>query len=179
MKTLIIVDLQNDFCPGGALGVKDGDKIVPVINQLINKFAVVFASQDWHPEDSIHFNGWPKHCVHDTYGAQLHPDLNRSKIDYFLLKGTGNKDDGYSAFEATNINLLDVLNKNEIDEVYICGLTTEYCVKNTAIDATKHFNTYVITNAIKPVEKNPGDAEKALNSMRSAGATLITSNNIL
>ena len=129
MKALIIVDLQNDFCPGGALGVKDGDKIVPTINQLTGKFDVVFTSQDWHPEDSKHFEGWPKHCIRDTEGAELHPGLDRSKVDYFLLKGTSKNDDGYSAFEATNINLAETLKNNNIDEVYICGLTTEYCVK--------------------------------------------------
>jgi nicotinamidase/pyrazinamidase len=95
MKTaLLIVDVQNDFCPGGALGVKDGDKIVPTINKIIKKFDLVISSQDWHPEDSVHFEKWPVHCVAGTKGAEFHPDLKSEKIDLRLIKGTDNKDDG-------------------------------------------------------------------------------------
>src|SRR5690606_19482878 len=108
-KALLIVDVQNDFCPGGALAVKDGDKVVPVINGIIDKFDLVLASKDWHPVDSVHFEKWPVHCVQNTYGADFHPDLQTDKIDRVLLKGTQNKDDGYSAFEATNVSLADFL----------------------------------------------------------------------
>lgn len=170
MKALMIVDVQNDFCPGGKLGVKDGDKVVPVINNLMEAFDLVIASQDWHPEDTVHFKKWPPHCIKHTVGAAFHPDLHVNKVDQFLKKGTGNADDGYSAFEATNIDLLDYLRQRKVETLYIAGLTTEFCVKDTAIDATKKgFNTIVVEDAIKPVEQKPGDADKAKSEMRKAG----------
>ena len=97
MKALLIVDVQNDFCPGGALGAPGNDEVVPVINKIQDKFDVVVASKDWHPENSIHFEKWPVHCVANTKGAEFHPDLKTGKIDTIFLKGTGNKDDGYSS----------------------------------------------------------------------------------
>ena len=96
-KALLIVDVQNDFCPGGALGVKDGDKVVPVINGIIDRFDFVISSQDWHPSHSVHFEKWPVHCVAGTHGADFHSELDSEKIDLKLYKGTDNKDDGYSA----------------------------------------------------------------------------------
>lgn len=178
-KALLIVDVQNDFCPGGALGVKDGDKTVPVINNLMDKFDVVISSQDWHPEDSVHFGHWPQHCVANTPGADFHPDLNTEKIDLKLLKGTENKDDGYSAFEAANVSLSGYLHANNISNLYVCGLTTDYCVKATALDAVAEgFHVFVITDAVKPVNASPGDDKKALAEMHRAGCTLVESGEI-
>lgn len=179
-KALLIVDVQNDFCPGGALGVKDGDKVVPVINRIINNFDCVISSQDWHPADSVHFEKWPIHCVANTWGSQLHPDLKTAKIDLKLLKGTGNKDDGYSAFEATNVSLTDFIRDNEIQQLYICGIATDYCVKASALDAVKlGIHTYLLTDGIAAVNAHPGDDEKALHEMYTNGCILIQSEEIL
>lgn len=178
-KALLIVDVQNDFCPGGALAVKDGDKIIPVINRIMDRFGMVISSQDWHPADSVHFEKWPPHCVAGTEGAEFHPDLETNKIDLRLLKGTDNKDDGYSAFEATNTSLADFLRENNIQHLYVCGLATDYCVKASAIDAvTQGFHTYVITDAIGAVNAQSGDDEKALHEMRGKGCILIESGEI-
>ncbi|MFY9362048.1 MAG: nicotinamidase [Dysgonamonadaceae bacterium] len=178
-KALLIVDVQNDFCPGGALAVKDGDKVVPVINGIIDKFDLVLASKDWHPVDSVHFEKWPVHCVQNTYGADFHPDLQTDKIDRVLLKGTQNKDDGYSAFEATNVSLADFLREEGVTDLYVCGLATDYCVKATALDACKlGFRTYVITDAVAAVNLNPGDDKKALEEISSQGCVLVNSNEI-
>ena len=178
-KALLIVDVQNDFCPGGALAVKDGDKVVPVINGIIDKFDLVLASMDGLPVDSVHFLKWPAHCVHNTYGADFHPDLQTDKIDRVLLKGTQNKDDGYSAFEATNVSLADFLREEGVTDLYVCGLATDYCVKATALDACKlGFRTYVITDAVAAVNLNPGDDKKALEEISSQGCILVNSNEI-
>jgi nicotinamidase/pyrazinamidase len=178
-KALLIVDVQNDFCPGGALAVKDGDKVVPVINGIIDKFDLVLASKDWHPVDSVHFEKWPVHCVQNTYGADFHPDLQTDKIDRVLLKGTQNKDDGYSAFEATNVSLADFLREEGVTDLYVCGLATDYCVKATALDACKlGFRTYVITDAVAAVNLNPGDDKKALEEISSQGCILVNSSEI-
>ena len=139
MKTaLLIVDVQNDFCPGGALPTPQGDIIVPVINKLMDKFDLIIASRDWHPKDTIHFNRWPIHCVKESHGADFPADLNRENIIQIFEKGTGSKDDGYSAFEATNKNLAEYLKEKEVDELYIVGLTAEYCVKSTVLDALRN-----------------------------------------
>ncbi len=180
MRALLVVDVQNDFCPGGALGVKDGNKIIPHINNLIREFDFVVASRDWHPEDTVHFEKWPVHCVRGTEGAEFHPDLMVRKIDKIFDKGTKNKDDGYSAFEATNADLAAFLKDKEVEELYICGLTTEYCVKQTTLDAvTNGFKTFLFTDAIAPVNMNPGDEEKALNEMQDAGVIFLTSKIVL
>jgi len=150
LKCLIIVDVQNDFCPGGALAVPDGDKIVPVINEIIKYFDFVVASQDFHPPKGEHFKKWPLHCIAGTKGAELHPDLKKEKIDIFLLKGTDGSDTGYSAFEATNVDLNTMLKEKNIKSVYVVGLASEYCVKATAMDALKKgFEVYVIKDATK------------------------------
>lgn len=176
---LLIVDVQNDFCPGGALGVKDGDKIVPVINKLIERFDLVISSQDWHPEESVHFKKWPVHCVAGTKGAEFHPDLNSGRINLKLKKGTGNNDDGYSAFEATNISFAEYIEENEITTLYICGLTTEYCVKESALDAVKNgIHTFVVTDAIAAVNAHPCDEKEALNQMYADGCVLVESEEI-
>ncbi len=180
MKTeLLIVDIQNDFYPGGALGVQNGDKIIPTINKLMEKFDLVISSQDWHPKDSVHFKKWPIHCVAGTTGAEFHPNLNSKKINLKLKKGTDNKDDCYSAFEATNISFAEYLKKKRITTLYICGLTTDYCVKQSALDAVKNkTNTYVITDTIAAVNAQPIDGSEALKQMHSKGCLLIKSDEI-
>lgn len=181
MKALLIVDVQNDFLPGGALAAPQGDKIIPVINKLIdsNNFDFIVASKDWHPRKTIHFNKWPVHCVQNTNGAELSPDLKTDKIDLIALKGTSNKDDGYSAFEATNINLSQTLKNKGINDLYVTGIATEYCVLNTVLDALKHnFKVFLITDAIKGVNVKEGDDLKAINQMKSKGAIIIKSKDI-
>ena len=176
---LVIVDVQNDFCPGGALAVPDGDKVVPVINKLMDGFPVVVASKDWHPGQTVHFQKWPVHCVHNTRGADFHPGIISTKIEQVFLKGTGNKDDGYSAFEATNLELAQYLREKGVTELFVVGLATDYCVRASAIDAAKKgFKTYVVTDAIAAVNVNPGDDQRALDDMKKAGVNLLTSRNI-
>lgn len=170
MRALLIVDLQNDFCPGGKLAVPEGDKIVPVVNQLMDKFELVLASKDWHPQESKHFDKWPTHCLKETEGADFHPGLKSENIDIVLLKGTGNKDDGYSSFEATNYDLENFLKEKGVSELYITGLATEYCVKATALDAArKGFKVYVVREGVKGIDEE--DVEVAIKEMEEEGIT--------
>lgn len=178
-RGLIIVDVQRDFCPGGALPASKGHEVVPVINKLIDQFDLVVASKDWHPAKTVHFDKWPPHCIRGTEGAAFHPGINEKKIDLVALKGTGNSDDGYSAFEATNIDLSYAFKKREIDTLYITGLTTEYCVQSTAKDALNAgFQVYVVTDAVAPVEQQAGDHEKALRQMQDAGIALVSAKEV-
>lgn len=171
MEALFIVDVQNDFCPGGALPVPDGDRVVPVINRLIDKFQLTAASQDWHPQETDHFESWPPHCVQETAGARLHPDLKQEEIDKVFRKGTGNRDDGYSAFEADQ-NLEAYFRENEVEDLYVTGLATEYCVKETALEALERgFNVYLVEEAVAGIE--PEDVEQALEEMREKGIKII------
>ena len=180
MKALLVVDVQRDFCPGGALAVPGGDKVVPVINRVLEAFPLIVASKDWHPKETVHFKKWPPHCVQGTPGAEFHPDLDVTRIKKIFLKGNHNKDDGYSAFEATNENLADFLRKNQVEELYVAGLATDYCVKATALDAEKNgFETFVIEDAVAAVNKVAGDDEKAFKAMRKAGITLLNSDEIV
>lgn len=180
MRALLIVDVQNDFCPGGALPVPEGDAVVPVINRLIDAFPLVLASKDWHPAETVHFQKWPPHCVQGTPGADFHPQLRADKIQYVLLKGTGDRDDGYSAFEATNLNLAEFLRQQGVTELYVTGLATDYCVRATTLDALrKGFQTYVVTDAVRAVDVNAGDGQRALQEMQQAGARLVTSAEVL
>ncbi|MEO6812613.1 MAG: isochorismatase family protein [Ginsengibacter sp.] len=173
-KALIIVDVQNDFCPGGALPAAKGKKIIPVINKLINKFNIIVASKDWHPAQTVHFEKWPVHCVRATSGAAFPTELDQRKINEVALKGTGNSDDGYSAFEATNIDLNQWLTKNKVNTVYVCGIATEYCVSATAMDALKSgFTTFVVVDGTAAVAANEKDEETALKKMEMAGIGLI------
>ncbi len=180
MKTaLLIVDVQNDFCPGGALPTPQGDIVVPVINKLMDKFSLIIASRDWHPEDTIHFKRWPVHCVNESHGADFPADLKREKIIQIFEKGTGSKDDGYSAFEATNKNLGEYLNKKEVNELYIVGLTAEYCVKSTVSDSLKYgFKTFIIKDAVEGIRQNEDDFDNAFEEMKNAGAIIITSEDV-
>lgn len=175
-NALIIVDLQLDFCPGGALAAPKGNEIVPVINELIGKFGLIAASKDWHPAKTIHFEKWPSHCVRGTRGAGFHPDLKDEGIDLVALKGTGNSDDGYSAFEATNVDLAHWLKKNRVKSLYVTGIATEYCVMATAMDAAgAGFQTFVVADAVAAVGQHAGDEQIALEKMQDNGIRLITS----
>jgi nicotinamidase/pyrazinamidase len=201
-NALIIIDLQNDFCPGGALPVPEGDKIISVINKIMNRFYKVVATQDWHPENHISFasthkknvgdvveiNGikqmlWPKHCVQGSYGAQLHKELDIRKVDLILRKGTNPNIDSYSAFlendKKTQTGLHYWLKGLKIKKVYICGLALDYCVYYSACDAKKFgFETYVLLDATKGVDVPKGNIEKVLKHMRSIGIKIINSKKI-
>ncbi len=179
VKGLIIVDVQKDFCPGGALAAAKGDDIIPVINRLMDKFEVIIATKDWHPVTTVHFDKWPVHCVRGTDGAAFHDGLNLDKIKEVALKGTGNTDDGYSGFEATNLDLDSWLKRNKITEAYVCGIASEYCVMATAMDAHRNgFKIYVVEDAIAAVEAKEGDTEKALENMKATGIRLVNSNEV-
>jgi nicotinamidase/pyrazinamidase len=175
METLIIVDVQNDFCPGGALAAPEGDKVIPVINRLMDKFDLVVASRDAHPAESKHFTKWPPHCIEGTPGAEFHPCLNKSKIQMVFLKGTHDQDDGYSAFEATNEDLNHYLSEKGVNRVYITGLTTEYCVKNTALDSVRNgYPTFLINEAIAAVQPGSENAKNAILEMQDAGIKVVS-----
>ena len=179
MKALLVVDLQNDFCPQGALGISDGDKIIPTINLLLDKFPLILASKDWHPLKTVHFKKWPRHCVQNTKGAEYHPSFRAEKVEELFLKGTTNKDDGYSAFEATNLNLENVLKEKGVTDLYLAGLATDYCIKFTGQDAVKKgFQVHVITDAVAAVNIKPEDGEEALRELIGLGVHLLTSKDI-
>lgn len=180
MKALLIVDVQNDFCPGGALPAPEGDKVVPVVNKLMEIFTLIVASKDWHPENTVHFDKWPKHCIQGTIGAELHPDLRKDRIDQIVLKGTMNVDEGYSVFEGIDIDLEKFLRDRGVDALYVVGLVTEYCVKESAIDAQKRgFITYVVKDAVEGVKLREGDVDNAFGEMEKAGVKIISSAAIL
>jgi len=156
--------------------VSNVDEIVPSINRIMDTFDPVLASRDMHPEGTRHFEQWPVHCVSGTTGADFHPDLDTESIDVFLEKGTSCADDGYSDFESTNIDLADFLRAQEVEELFVCGLATDYCVKQTVLDALRHgFVTYVLTDCIRAVDLQPGDGERALMEMQDSGARLMMS----
>src|SRR3954447_8741757 len=176
MRALLIVDLQNDFTPGGALPVAHGDEIAPRINELAGSgFDLVVATRDWHPRDHSSFDEhggvWPVHCVAGTPGAELHPSLERGRIDVVIDKGQDRDTDGYSGFEGTDLEY--VLRDHDIDEITVCGLATDYCVKNTALDALRAgFRVLVDERAVRGVDVEPGDSARALDEVRAAGASV-------
>lgn len=175
----MIVDVQNDFCTGGSLAVPDGEKVVPVINAIMNRFKVIVASRDWHPEKTKHFDKWPVHCVQHTFGAAFHPQLEAEKIQEVFLKGTTTEDDGYSAFEATSNNLEQFLRDHQISDLYVCGLATDYCVLASALDAHKKgFNVLVVEDAVRGVELVKGDVERATEEMKHKGIVFIPSDQV-
>jgi nicotinamidase/pyrazinamidase len=180
MKALLIVDVQNDFLPGGALPAPEGNNIIPKINRIMDQFDVVIASRDWHPQDSIHFERWPPHCVRNTKGAAFPEKLDAGKIQQEFLKGTEGRDDGYSAFEASNADLDDYLKHEDVHQLYLVGLTTEYCVKSSALDALKSgYNTFVIADATAGVKASPGDEERAYQEMQEAGVKIINTKDLV
>ncbi len=185
-KALLIVDVQNDFCPGGALGVPEGDKIVPYINKYIKIFSkkklLIFATRDWHPIKTKHFKDfggvWPVHCIQNTRGAQFYPKLRLPKETILLYKGIYPDKDGYSAFEAENENgmsFLSLLKRLGVQEIYISGLAIDYCVKFSTSDALKQgFKVKLLMDAVKGVNLRPNDSERAIKEMVKKGAKKIT-----
>jgi nicotinamidase/pyrazinamidase len=171
---LVLVDIQNDFCPGGALAVRDGDQVVPVVNRLISRFPVVVATQDWHPADHCSFKIWPPHCVQNTPGAELHPALDTYRISYRVRKGDRRETDAYSAFDGTDLD--EWLRQRKVTHLFVVGLATDYCVRATVLDGLKlGYEVYVITDAMRAVNIHADDGVKALDEMAKAGAHLVTS----
>lgn len=173
---LIIVDVQNDFCPGGALAVGEGDAVVPILNRLAPRFGTVVATQDWHTADHSSFAAqggpWPDHCVAGTPGAELHPDLDREPIDLYVRKATMAAQDAYSGFDGTD--LAERLRARGVRRVYVGGLALDYCVDATALDAAKAgFETAVITDATRAVFPEQAAAKEA--GWRAAGVGTVTS----
>ncbi len=176
-RALVIVDFQNDFCPGGALAVPDGDAIAGRINDLAGsgEYDVVLATRDWHPPDHGSFaeqgGPWPVHCVAGTPGAELHHALDPTPIDAVIDKGQDSGTDGYSGFEGTDLAAL--LRSHGVDEVTVVGLATDYCVKNTALDALREgFSVTVDSTAVRGVDVEPEDSTRALDQVRAAGASV-------
>ena len=174
-EALIIVDFQNDFTPGGALPVAEGDQIADRLNELAAdpRFDLVVATRDWHPPDHGSFEAqggpWPVHCVQGSEGAELHPALDRARVDVVVDAGKEPQLEGYSGFEGTELGTL--LRKRGIDKVTIVGLATDYCVKHTTLDARREgFEVHVDLAGIRGVEVNEGDSERAIEEMRAAGA---------
>jgi nicotinamidase/pyrazinamidase len=203
MKALIIVDVQNDFIPGGALAVSEGDQIVPIVNQIQYQFDFIVATQDWHPADHgsfavnhrgekigdfIDLNGvqqilWPVHCVQGSFGADFHSELSRRKWRKVFQKGTNPMVDSYSGFFDNNrqgdTGLSSYLKENGIKDIFVCGLAADYCVNFTVLDGiSEGFTTHLIVDATKAVNLQPEDFEKSLQEMRSAGAILVNSGDI-
>lgn len=203
MQALILVDIQNDFCPGGSLAVADGDAVVAVANRLMPQFDLVVATQDWHPAnhksfasqhdsvivgDQFQLNGltqtaWPDHCVQGSHGAEFVRQLNRSGIQHVFQKGTNVEIDSYSGFfdngkqQATGLD--QFLEEQKVKQVYVMGLATDYCVRFTALDARElGLETFLIVDGCRGVELNPGDIDKAITEMKAAGVKVINSNEV-
>lgn len=183
---LLVVDVQNDFCPGGALAVPQGDAVVPVLNQYLARAAAasipIYASRDWHPEQTSHFapfgGKWPPHCIQGTHGAELHPDLKLPATAVVVSKGMRPGDEGYSMMTAElpgGEDLLSALRAAGVTRVYVGGLATDYCVRATALDALEeNFDTYILADAVRAVDVNPGDGQRALEEMCDAGVQMET-----
>lgn len=203
MNALILVDLQIDFCPGGALEVENGNLLAPIANELMDKFDLVVATQDWHPANHQSFAAnhpwrkpgqlidlhglpqtlWPIHCVQGSFGAEFAPALDQSKITKIFPKGTGPEVDSYSGFfdngKRKSTGLSDYLKDKGVTEVFVMGLATDYCVKFTTLDALElGFKTNLIEDACYGVNLEPEDSQKAVAEMVAAGATLIQSTEI-
>ena len=186
-SALILVDIQNDFCPGGALAVDEGDQIVPIVNKLIVEFPLVISTQDWHPANHISFKEqggpWPAHCVQGSHGAELHSDSRTETIERSFRKASTPGKDDYSEFAGKDDrgHSLDELLKSEgVRTLYVVGLATDYCVLETVLDGLKYgYEVYAVRDAMRAVNVNPGDGEKALERMAGAGAHIVTSDEVL
>jgi len=203
MRALVLVDIQNDFVPGGALPVPEGDQVVPIANRVQPLFDMVVATQDWHPRDHgsfaanhpghqpgevIDLNGlsqilWPVHCVQNTPGAEFVPGLEMSHVARIFHKGTDPAIDSYSGFydnghrKATGLG--DYLKSQRVDDVYVMGLATDYCVKFTALDAVQQgFRTFLIPDGCRGVNLQPDDSKKAIEQMQRAGVVLLPSDTL-
>ena len=182
---LLIVDVQNDFCPGGALGVAGGDQIVPVLNRYARRFAArgaaVFGSRDWHPHRTRHFKDhgglWPRHCVQGTRGAEFHPGLELPAPSTVVSKGMDPDEDAYSCFQARDAEgqeLPALLRARGVRRLFVGGLATDYCVKATALDAVREgLEVVVLRDAIRAVDLEPGDGARAIEEMSRSGARFI------
>jgi nicotinamidase/pyrazinamidase len=203
MNALILVDLQNDFMPGGALPVPHGDEVIPVANEVQDKFDLVVATKDWHPSDHGSFAAnhpgkksgdrvmldgieqilWPVHCVQNTKGAEFAAAFDTSRIAQVFHKGTERNIDSYSTFfdnaHRRHTGLAHYLEKRGIKDIYLMGLALDYCVKYSALDA-RHLglNTYVIVDGCRGIELEPGDIDRALDDMKRAGAVLLKSSQL-
>ncbi len=203
MKALLIIDVQNDFCPGGALEVPDGDQIIPTINKLSQEFDVVIQTQDWHPKGHSSFASshrdkkpfgtikmpygqqvlWPDHCIQGTNGAAFHPDLVTNRSQLIIRKGFRKKIDSYSAFyendNSTTTGLTGYLRERDIDTLYAVGLATDFCVKWSVIDGIKEgFQLYVVEDAVKGIDIE-GSVEQAWKEMLDTGAEKVSSKDLL
>jgi nicotinamidase/pyrazinamidase len=184
-SAFIIVDLQNDFCPGGSLAVKEGDRVVPVVNELQKRFPLVVATKDWHPSGHSSFASlWPPHCVQETAGAEFVAGLDTSRVARVFLKGTDLEIDSYSGFfdnehrRATGLG--DYLKERGVTDITIAGLATDYCVKFTALDAVMlGFKTTVVVDACRGVEVREGDTARAVEEMAAAGVHITESGHLL
>jgi nicotinamidase/pyrazinamidase len=183
---LLVVDVQVDFCPGGALPVKNGDKVVPEINRIINAFdelgLPIFFTRDWHPANHISFKSqggvWPPHCVQDSRGARFHPALRIPLGAAVISKGGVPEEEAYSGFQGTDLETR--LRKLGVDEIVLCGLATDYCVKESALDALRAgFRVSVIRDCIRAVDVKPGDGATALSAMKKAGAKITASSSVI
>jgi Amidases related to nicotinamidase len=197
MKALLLVDIQNDFLPGGSLAVPHGDEVVPVANGLMSKFEIVIATQDWHPPDHLSFasqhpgrqigdivdlNGaeqvlWPDHCVQNTFGAELAAKLNQTGILHVVQKGTDRTIDSYSGFfdnaRRKKTPLEGQLRARDVDTLHVMGLATDYCVKATVLDAVDlGFRTVLIIAGVRGVELHRGDCQRAIDQIRAAGVEI-------
>lgn len=202
-SVLLIVDVQNDFVPGGALAVKNGDEVVSTINDLQKKFMHIVATQDFHPSDHGSFASnhpgkkpgefiqlagltqilWPVHCVQGSFGADFHPELDQSHWMAIFQKGKNPEVDSYSGFfdnaKRGDTGLGDYLKSHGVEQVFVCGLALDYCVKFTAFDAQSlGFETYLITDATKAVNLNPEDGVRAIAEMEAAGIRILTSKDL-
>lgn len=196
-RALFLVDVQNDFCPGGSLPVPFGDKIVPIINKIMDKFDLVIASRDWHPSDHkcfttenpgkdildvVKVNGkdmivWPPHCIQNNIGSEFHPDLHINKISSIFTKGDNPNEHPFSGFFGKNENDKTVEQyfiENNIEEVYVAGLAGDYCVKETALDCSIFFSTYFIVDATRFI----GDMNKTINEISVNDIKVINSNDL-
>ncbi len=176
-SALLVTDIQNDFCPGGALAVPGGDAIIPLINEYIRFFqrqgGTVIASRDWHPAGHASFKEqggpWPVHCVQGSWGGQFHPGLILPTGCLIISKATDPKREAYSAFEGTSLE--ERLRDRGIETLYITGIATDYCIKNTVLDARRlGFRIVVLEDAILGIDATPGDCQRAIQAMRAAGA---------
>jgi nicotinamidase/pyrazinamidase len=183
---LLVVDMQNDFCKGGALEVPEGDEVVPVINSYMEKFASaglpILASRDWHPENTKHFKAygglWPVHCVQGTKGAEFHSGLKLPEGTVVITEGDTPDKEGYSCFEGRDPEgrgFGEVLRASGVNHLYVGGLATDYCVKATVIDALKEgFKVTLLVDAVRGVDLKPGDSERAIEEMKRNGADTLT-----
>lgn len=180
-SALLVVDVQNDFCPGGALAVREGDRVVPVLNRFIGLFQKkglpIYATRDWHPKNHCSFKAgggpWPPHCIQDSPGAEFHPDLRLPFETVVISKAMRPEAEAYSGFEGSNLELY--LKRRGIRRVFIGGLATDYCVKTTVLDACRlGFETVILTDAVRGVNVRPDDSQKAIEAMKKAGAQAVT-----